>query len=159
MNETDILTKTAAGSNEIKSRARQLPPRLRGLLIMVDGARSVAQLRQAAAQLGAAADAVEALLQMGLVQSPEPAEAPAPSAEPRKAATEAERFRAAQKFMNDTAVDALGLRAFFFTLKLERCSSCDDLRAVLPDFAKAVTKGGGADFGGTAQARATEMLR
>jgi hypothetical protein len=51
------------------------------------------------------------------------------------------RFRAAKQFINDTVVDALGVRAFMFTLKLERCSTLADLVDMLPDYAKAIAKG------------------
>ena len=36
--------------------------------------------------------------------------------------------------------DALGVRAFLFTLKLERCSTRADLAALLPDYEKAIRK-------------------
>jgi hypothetical protein len=62
---------------------------------------------------------------------------PAPNPQ-RPPATDAERFRVTQKFMNDCAVDALGLRAFFWTLKLEKVSTCDELRQLLPEFRKAM---------------------
>jgi hypothetical protein len=58
------------------------------------------------------------------------------------------RFRAAKSFINETVVDALGVRAFLFTLKLERCSTRDDLAALLPDYAKAIRK-----FRGEAETR------
>ena len=51
-----------------------------------------------------------------------------------------QRFLQTKKLMNDTAVDALGLRAFLFTLKLEKCSTIADLQAMLPDFGKALSK-------------------
>jgi len=50
------------------------------------------------------------------------------------------RFRAAKAFINETIVDALGVRAFLFTLKLERCSTRADLTALLPDYEKAIRK-------------------
>ena len=158
MNETDIPTKTTAGSDELKARSHQLPPRLRALLIMVDGSRNVADLHRAASQVGAAPNAMASLLTLGLVQLPA-APALLPEAElPPTQVPEPERFRAVQKFMNESAVNALGLRAFFFTLKLERCSTCSDLRSLLPDYAKAVVKGGGEAFGKSLEARAREML-
>ena len=36
-------------------------------------------------------------------------------------------FRVAKAFMNETIVDALGIRAFMFTLKLEKCATGADL--------------------------------
>ena len=42
--------------------------------------------------------------------------------------------------MNDTIVDTLGIRAFVFTLRLERCATRADLKALLPDYERSVTK-------------------
>ncbi len=169
-----IFAKTTAGTDEVRARLLGLPQRLRTVLIMADGSHSGVQLNEAAAQLGAPADAVQILFDMGLIA---PSGAPqvrrgaaAPPAASAKAAKEApppafaatpaegERFRAAQKFMNDSAVDMLGLRAFFFTLKLEKCYTRADLLALVPDFGKAVGKAGGAQVASVLQARARELL-
>ncbi len=40
--------------------------------------------------------------------------------------------------MNETIVDTLGIRAFFFTLKLERCVTADDLIVLLPAYTEAL---------------------
>ena len=57
--------------------------------------------------------------------------------------------------MNVTIVDVLGIRAFFFTLKLERAGNLADLRELIGAFGEAIIKGSGAD-----QARVfTERLR
>ena len=53
MNSRDVVVKTAEGVAELKQRSRKLPPRLRTMLIMIDGSLTVAQLKQAAAGLGA----------------------------------------------------------------------------------------------------------
>jgi hypothetical protein len=55
-------------------------------------------------------------------------------------ADELSQFRAAKSFMNETIVDALGIRAFTFTLKLERASTRADLAQLVPDYAKAMQK-------------------
>src|SRR4029078_819896 len=65
----------------------------------------------------------------------------APSAAPVVVTTdELKRFRTAKAFIHETIVDALGGRAFLFTLKLERCSTREDLARLLPDYAKAIRK-------------------
>jgi hypothetical protein len=51
-----------------------------------------------------------------------------------------ERLRAAKEFMNVTVVDALGLKSFFFTLKLERASTLDDLRDLVEPYRDAIAK-------------------
>ena len=173
MDSNDIPVKTTAGTEEVSRRSRKLPPRLRTMLIMVDGGMTAAQLRQAAVTLGAPADWLESLASQGLVElqaraqaqavaasvaaEPDRAQAP-PAARQAPSMSDPERFRAAQKFMNDSAVDALGLRAFFFTLKLEKCFSCDDLRAQLPEFTRLVTKGSGEAAARVLSARARDIL-
>ena len=53
---------------------------------------------------------------------------------------EAGRFRIAKAFMNDTIVDAMGIRAFVFTLRLERCATRADLKTLLPDYERSLAK-------------------
>jgi hypothetical protein len=157
MNDSQVFVKTTLGSDELKSRARRLPSRVRTMLIMVDGMQTLAQLNAAAASIGAPEACMALLQELGLIQ-PKPKPAPrvhvahAPNVDTALAVdvpieleapvlTDAARYLAAQKLMNDSVVDALGLRAFFFTLKLERAFTCEDLRSALPDFGKALGKG------------------
>ncbi len=173
MTNNEVYVKTAAGADEVKLRSLALPPRLRTMLIMVDGTRTAAQLHAAATTLGAPADFLGTLLHRGLVEARPLAPSPAPASltvnvaaaaaglslpDVELPSTEAERFRAAQKFMNDTTVDALGLRAFFFTLKLEKASTCADLRLLLPDFVKGLAKGAGPDKARRFEAQVRQTL-
>ncbi len=175
MNDSAIYIKTTTGTEEVKARARKLPPRLRTMLIMVDGTLTAAQLQSAADTLGAPGDFLQTLLQHGLVEELEARRASACAAAaasalpltagevveagaPLLVLSDPERFRLAQKFMNDNAVDALGLRAFFLTLKLEKCFNCNDLRALLPDFNKAITKGSGEAVARVLVTRARDLL-
>ena len=159
MNESDIYIKTALGAYALKQRSADLPARLRTMLIMVDGVRSVAQLRAAAAALGAPDDFLLTLEQQGWVGPlPAPAMAPAALAETPLPQSNAERFLAAQRYMNDTAVDGMGFRVFFFSLKLEKCFNADDLRALLPEFVKHMTKARGEVFAQAASDRVRRLL-
>jgi hypothetical protein len=172
MNDQDLYGKTPAGFEEVRGRALKLPQRLRTMLIMVDGSRTVTQLREAAQTLDAPADFLDLLQGMGLIVLEG-----GPSALTRKAGARAQadttaegettggtpasqaQFRATLKFMNDSAVDLLGLRAFFFTLKLEKCYSQQDLLALLPEFNKAIAKSSGAEMARMLEERARQMLR
>lgn len=167
MNPNDVVDKTEAGQAELRTRAAGLAQRLRTLLIMVDGARTVAQLQSAAAQVGAPADALDQLLQAGLVavRSAAPARSSSASraaanvAPPAPATAEAsDRLRMARQYINDTIVDAVGVRAVFFTLKVERCYSADDLEALLPEFERLLSKARGASEAQLSVARARELL-
>src|SRR5690606_434212 len=53
-----IYRKTEAGRDEIRDRTRKLPPQLRTVLLMVDGQRTLAELRQVAAGVKAPDDAL-----------------------------------------------------------------------------------------------------
>jgi hypothetical protein len=170
MNPQDVLDKTALGLREVRERTLGLPARLRGILIMVDGRATVERLQALAAQSGAPPDALEQLLAQELVvvremparparapRPPPPADAPAPVATPAPM-VEADRLRAAQKHMNDSIVDALGMRALFFTLKIERCFSRDDLVALLPEYQRLMAKAAPAKAA-AAEATLRELLR
>ena len=168
MVEPVIFEKTEAGAEEVKARSRKLAPRLRTMLIMVDGTISASQLQDAAVTLGAPNDFLESLQEQGLIRRRAAAQAAEESIDlvldvPAAAAwpdppTDGERFRSAQKFMNDSAVDAMGLRAFFFTLKLEKCFTLDDLRELLPEYTKVITKGSGDGVARVLARRARDMM-
>ena len=186
MNDSETFVKTALGLDEVRSRALKLPQRLRTMLIMVDGTRTVAQLRQAQLTLGAPGDFLENLLALGLVVSDMAPAKPAsgatpPSSQspPAQAATaaqaavdfelslpaldtglpqDAEKFRAALKFMNDTSVDLLGLRSFFFTLKVEKCFTMADLKELIPQFSSAIAKSKGAEVARAMEERVQRMI-
>jgi hypothetical protein len=165
MDDPDIYTKTAKGAEEVKSRDRRLLPRLRTMLIMVDGVRTVAQLKDSAVTLGAPGDFLQTLLDDGLIvllRAGKPTrravdvEVPIGPATPAMpGASEIERFTLARKLMNDTAVDALGFRVIFFTLKLEKCFTVADLRALLPEFSMSLGKARGESYAD----RVTDQLR
>lgn len=157
MESTDFVVKTAAGTDELKSRARKLAPRVRTMLIMIDGSLRVEQLEQAAAMLAVQPDFLDLLLRQELVALV-PTVGKAKAAPARPEPSEVDRFRAAQRFMNDTVVHALGFRAFFFTLKLEKCFTRADLAALLPEYDKAVAKGSGEDVARVLHKRARELL-
>jgi hypothetical protein len=159
MSELDVYSKTAAGAQALKDRSAALPARLRTMLIMVDGVRTVAQLRAAATALGAPEDFLLTLQHQGWVAMlGRPASTPGSATEAALSHSPAERFLAAQRYMNDTAVDGMGFRVFFFSLKLEKCFNADDLRALLPEFVQHMTKARGEVFAQAASERVRRLL-
>ena len=52
----------------------------------------------------------------------------------------------------------LGLRAFLFTLKLEHCYTADELRGILPEYERVITKAKGADFAAAMVKRVQAIL-
>ena len=163
-----VFVKSRAGAEEVKSRKLKLPPKLRTLLILVDGSKPALVLNEEGVALGAPADALEQLERQGLIERV--GAAPAPSTGERRAVVRPSatgnpasldplaRFRMAQQLMNDTAVNALGLKAFFFTLKLERCSTVDELRGVLDDYRAAIAKASGEAEADVLARRVRELL-
>ncbi len=157
MNSNDIVIKTAKGVAEVEARSKRLPQRLRTILIMMDGTLTAGKLQEIAAKMGVPPDFLDSLQAEGLIETG--SAAPASVAAATVAAPPvADRFRAAQKFMNDTVVDALGMRAFMFTLKLERCFTCEELNGLMDAYVKAIAKGSGEEIAAVLKLRAQELI-
>ena len=139
-----IYRKTERGTQELGARKAKLAPRVRTMLILVDGITPEEMLKREAQQVGAPADFLEQLVGLGLIESTEaaPRAAAAPAA-PSGSAADFQRFRDAQAFMNTTLVDALGIKSFFFTLKLERAATVADLRELAGPYLELMTKASG----------------
>jgi hypothetical protein len=159
MADTTRYAKTEKGAAELRSRGQNLRGRMRTMLILIDPSKTGDELRASASQIGVDADFIDTLIRDGYIAAVE-GTGSAPAATPSREVSKDElaRFRAAKTFINETIVDALGVRAFFFTLKLERCSTRADLARLLPDYAKAIAK-----FRGEAETRllverATELV-
>jgi hypothetical protein len=169
MDSATKLIKTAKGKEEIEQRRYKLASRLRTLLILVDGSRSVDQLADDGRRLGAPDDALIMLMRDGFVAPTAGVEAANdsrigdPDAQTAQvdapAVDEYERFRVAKQFMNETAVDNLGgLKKFTFTLKLERCSVRADLANLMGEYETAMTKELGRDAAGVLVSKMRSLL-
>ena len=132
------------------------------MLLLVDGARPEFMLQEESAKLGAPADFLQQLATAGLVEK---AAGPgsrgaAPAAESATTGRdEFTRFREAKHFMNTTIVDALGIKSFFFTMKLERAGVTADLVELLDAYEEAITKAEGEEIAQVFMGRLREMLR
>jgi hypothetical protein len=163
-----IYTKTALGTAEIADRKLRLPPRLRTMLILIDGHQPEFLIKEEAEKVGAPADFLDQLMTRGLIEksgqiavaanSPDVGPASTPFA-PVPQADEFTRFRAAKDFMNITVVDALGIRSFFFTLKLERAGNVADLRELVDTYRGCIVKGEDEAQAEVLTKRLREMLR
>ncbi len=146
----NIYTKTEKGRQEIQTRQFKLAPPLRTLLVMTDGRTRAGELIKQVAALGVNSESIDKLEAEGFIALAQPAPAArqqpvpqAPAAPPTEAGSETERFFVAQRFMNESSVNASGLRSFMLTLKLEKSNSLVDLRALLPDYIHLIEKGVG----------------
>jgi hypothetical protein len=156
----NIYRKTERGAAEVKDRKLKLSPRVRTMLILIDGVMPEFMLKEDASRVGAPADFIEQLLAAGLIERIQGAGA-APAAAARVAPAtgdEFARFREAKDFMNSTIVDALGIKSFFFTLKLERAGTVADLRELVDPYREAMAKAEGWEHAAVMAARLKEML-
>jgi hypothetical protein len=159
MNDTDLYDKTPLGAQEVRDRAKKLSPRMHSMLILTNGVYPLGKLKQDAKMFGAPEDFIAQLLALELITLI-PSEV-GQATSPRTAKGEVDeftRYRAAKDFMNITAVDALGFKSFFFTLKLEKTGTRDELMTLLPDYTKAMEKKYGPDFAQQLCERARGLL-
>jgi hypothetical protein len=139
---TRRFARTEKGQAEIAQRGKNLRGKLRTVLFFVEPGKPLDEIQRQAAQIGAPADALVQLMAGGYIAEISTGDAPAaaPLAAAGDIGDELECFRVAKAFMNDTIVDTLGIRAFGFTLKLERCATRADLAALLPGYTDALAK-------------------
>jgi hypothetical protein len=132
--------RTPKGHQEIVQGRKVLKGKLRTVLFLIDAAKPAEEIQRQIKIIGAPEDALAQLQgagyiapigDAGMIEAPVRGE----SIEDQLA-----QFRLAKAFMNDTIVDALGIRAFAFTLRLERCATSADLANLLPDYTTALVK-------------------
>jgi hypothetical protein len=137
-------SKTEAGRTEIQQRTRKLPAGLRSILLLVDGQRSDDELQAMMSGLHAPDDALNQLAADGLIERRSGAAsmlaAVAATKTPTIAMTSAERYNLLYARITDDIRSHIGLKGYFLQLKVERCANADDLEALLPDVATAMTK-------------------
>jgi len=137
--EAERYGRTAKGQDEISHSKKTLPAKLRTVLFLIDAQKDARDIQRQVLLIGAPADALQQLVNGGYVAALTAFNAPitggAVSIEDQIA-----QFRVAKAFMNETIVDALGIRAFMFTLKLERCATPADLSTLLPEYAQNLLK-------------------
>jgi hypothetical protein len=151
MLDTTIPRKTAQGQLEVTERRHKLHARSRSLLIAVHGEQPVAELKRQFAALGDVAGILAELQGLGLIT----ADAAATQA---AALPELPPLQLARAFINETAVAALGLRAFLFTLKLERCYTKAELTELLPEYQRVLAKAKDEVFAKAMTARVQRIL-
>ncbi len=66
--DSDIFIRTARGQKEALERTRELPHRLRMLLMLVDGRRSVANFRAAMTNFRSLDESLDMLLRLQLIE-------------------------------------------------------------------------------------------
>ena len=151
MRDTDVPNKTPAGRAEISARKLHLNPRQRTVLIAINGHQSMQEIRTQFRVLGDVDAIIGNLRESGLLEmvgsagEASNARSASPYAAPAApvAASDAPQMPPlglVRQFMNESSVAALGLRAFMFTLKLERCYSKEELLGLLPEYKRVLGK-------------------
>lgn len=128
MDMDSMYRKTRRGTDAIANRHPALGPRQRSLLILVDGRRSVAELRAVAAACGNTDDALQGLLAQGLI---EPVAASAGAAAPEPARASALPLAQARSLAVRRLNDLLGPGATDLCLRLEATQSVQEFRAAI----------------------------
>jgi len=160
MSAVMVYAKTTKAVEEIQTKKYKLKPKARNLLFLIDGNKSVEAIDEMSRQLGLSNSELGELESGGfIVKSGAAGAADAPTAVREEVQTdEAGKFRVAKKYMNDTIVNSLGLKAFFFTLKLEKCATRADLAELIPDYTAALAKASNPETAKVLQKRARELI-
>jgi hypothetical protein len=139
MDKQTVLFKTDAGREALTSRPAGLGPRLRSLLIMVDGKRTVADLDKLLGSEGAAEALLTQLIDQGWVESNAAVVPAAPPvltavvAEPVAApVADALPFPDARRLVVRFINDQLGPMGEPLAIKVEGCKGVAELLALLP---------------------------
>jgi hypothetical protein len=146
VDKTAIYRKTGKGAAEVNSAERSIDRRLRPLLILVDGHRTALGIYALISAIGIREQDFDDLVDGGYIEAvarPGGLQAEAGGAAPGLPApsrSSLERYTDGKRYLCETAADKLGLMSTLFVLKLERCSSVDELAGLLPDFEKAIGK-------------------
>jgi hypothetical protein len=143
-----IYRKTPRGQSEIIGKERTVDRRLRPLLILVDGYRSATHIHSLIGGIGIREEDFDFLIANGFIEAialPRPGTAandpgdPAQtSAAPIQKRSAIDRYTDGKRYLTETAADRLGIWSFMFVLKLEKCSSAEDLMALVPEFEEAI---------------------
>jgi hypothetical protein len=160
MNPGEVYAKTDKGREEIQSRQYKLASAHRMLLIMIDGKTKAGDILKQTAQTGVTTETLDQLLAQGFIalQGSAPAASAAQPASEARDDAGPNRFSEARKFMNETAVNAGGLKSFMITLKLEKAESVQDLKNLFHDYRTLIEKGTGKSEAEIIIKRAKELV-
>ena len=160
MQDSAVPIKTEQGVRELAERRHKLHARARSLLIAIHGGQPVADLKRQFQAIGDVGSILDELEKLGLIATRAGTVAANAST---SAAAPAENeglppLQLARAFINETAVAALGLRAFLFTLKLERAYTKAELNDLLPEYRRVLAKAKDETFADAMVRRAEQML-
>lgn len=129
MDSSTVYIKTDLGQEEIATRARHVPARLRALLIMIDGRRSVGELLANHPAPDEARGYLESLAEGGFIAAANASAKPVPAAVPSaaRAPAVAEDLSVARQVLSRTLIDFIGPDADMFLVRVEKVTTKADL--------------------------------
>ena len=157
-----IFDKTDKGRDEIATRKHRLAPRLRTLLLLIDGKQSTVQVLQKIAGLDD--KSIFELLEGDFIKevsddAADQSNTPAQPATPVYTLAEGEtKFQAIHKFYCETIRIMIGLRGYNLQLKVDEAKTVDDLRALQEPYIAAVFKAKGDDIARDLHQRLDQLL-
>lgn len=175
---TTIFDKTEKGREEISTRKYHLAPRLRTLLVLVDGKQSKDDLLKKVTGIGLNAESIDELLNNGFIQTVDVAvtvTSPVTSPVVATATIEAQaqatntstsnilpegqnQFQAVYQFYTETIKSTIGLRGYALQLKVEKASSIEELRELRKPYLEAVLKAKGNEMARSLRDRLDQLL-
>jgi hypothetical protein len=129
-----VFHKSAKGSEAIATRQHGLSPKLRSLLIMIDGKRGVDELARVSGTLGDAEVLLGQLLEQGFIEPVAASEAPGAAAPGKAAAPASARGPSlveAQRYASRRLFDLLGPSSEPACLRIEAARNPQDLQAAI----------------------------
>jgi hypothetical protein len=174
-----IYDKSDKGREEIATRKYGLAPKIRPLLVLVDGKHSGQALIKKFGFMGLSEEVIKDLVQNGYVTGVAPAAGAAtalpaanePSAAPQQAVAAQEQdvgdgilepgetqYQAVYNFYTHTIKSTVGLRGFMLQLKVEKCSAIEDFRALRAPYLEAVFKAQGDEMARSLRSRLDQLL-
>jgi hypothetical protein len=172
-----IYDKADRGREEIATRKYQLAPRLRSLLVMIDGKQTKEDLLKKVLGLGLTEQSLQDLLDQEFIVLRQDAQITASiQASPARAANAPEveitrklfqpltpedtaaRFQSIYNFYNETIKSTLGLRGYALQLKVERASNLEDFHQLRESYIEAVLKAKGQEMARSLRDRLDQLL-
>lgn len=169
-----IFDKTDKGREEIATRTYQLAPRLRTLLVLVDGKQTTADLLKKVAGIGLTENSITELLENGFIRTVITAIPTAPAAAVPEIATKTRKttvqaadailpqgqsqYQAIYQFYTATIKSTIGLRGYALQLKVEKASSIDEFRELRQPYLDAVLKARGNEMARSLRDRLDQLL-
>ena len=114
MDQNVVLVKTGRGSREITTRKYKLNPRLRAILIVIDGKTTFGDLLIKFSQIDNVEKDIAALLKHGFIRA-------------------AADFKKQRMTISRALTDILGPNADYLTMQVEDCKSIGDLKALIEE--------------------------